>query len=254
MTPCSAAAGGSFSSRESSRSAAFSACSGSSASSIRWRSSFDLGLLLVPLPQLVLDRFHLLAQEELALAFVDFGLDLGLDLAAELDHLELAGEDLREPAQPRGDVDLLQQLLLFLGRDPQRAGDQVAEGGGVLDVGHRHLQLLGQVGDVLDDLREGALHVAGQRLQLGPLVDHVGQLGDPRHQVGLLGDVGAEPHPLRPLDEDAQRPVGDFQHAGDDADDADVVEAVRAPAPRPRGRAPRPSPACGWRRARRRPA
>ena len=31
----------------------------------------DLGLLLVPLPQLVLDRFQLLAQEELALAFVD---------------------------------------------------------------------------------------------------------------------------------------------------------------------------------------
>ena len=187
-----------------------------------------LGLLLVALPQLVLDRFQLLAQEELALALVDFGLDLGLDLAAELDHLELAGEDLREPAQPRGDVDLFEQSLLLLGGDPQRAGDQVAEGGGVFDVGHRHLQLLGQVGDVLDDLREGALHVAAQRLQLGALVDHVGQLGDPRHQVGLLGDVGAEPHPLRPLDEDAQSPVGDFQHAGDDADHADLVQPVRA--------------------------
>ena len=53
------------------------------------------------------------------------------------------------------------------------------------------LQLLGQVGDLLDDLREGALDVAGQRLQLlaRPL-DDVGQLGDPRDQVGLLGDVG----------------------------------------------------------------
>ena len=73
----------------------------------------DLGLLFVGLPQLVLDRLHLLAQEELALALVDLRLDLGLDPRADLDHLELAGEDLREPAQALADVDLLEQLLLF---------------------------------------------------------------------------------------------------------------------------------------------
>ena len=162
----------------------------------------DFGLLLVALAELVLDRFQLLAQEELALAFVDLRLDLRLDLGAELDHLELAGEDLREVAQAVGDVDLLQQLLLLLGRDPQRAGDQVAERRRVVDVGDRHLQLLRQVGDLLDDLREGALDVAGQRLELGARLDHVGQLGDPRDQVGLLGDVGRRAHPLGPLDED----------------------------------------------------
>ena len=198
------------------------------------------GLLLVLLAELVLDRFQLLAQEELALAFVDLRLHLGLDLGAELDHLELAGEDPREVAQPLGDVDLLQQLLLLLGADPQRAGDQVAERRRVVDVGDRHLQLLRQVGDLLDDLREGALDVAGQRLQLGAGLADVGQLGDPRHQVGLLGDVGAEPDPLGALDEDAQRAVGDLDHAGDDADHADVVEVRRARAPRSRGRARRP--------------
>ena len=97
------------------------ASSGSSASSIRSRSSCDLGLLLVALAELVLDRLHLLAQEVLALALVDLGLDLRLDLGPEPDHLELAGEDLREAAQPLGDVDLLEQLLLLLDRDPQRA-------------------------------------------------------------------------------------------------------------------------------------
>ena len=228
MTPCSAAAGGSFSSRESSRSAALSACSGRSAASIRSRSSFDFGLLLVFLPELVLDRFQLLAQEELALALVDLRLHLGLDLGPQLDHLELAGEDPGEVAQPLGDVDLLQQLLLLLDADPQGAGDQVAERRRVVDVGDRHLQLLRQVGDLLDDLREGALDVAGQRLQLGAGLDHVGQLGDPRHQVGLLADVGVEPDPLGPLDEDAQRAVGDLDHAGDDADHADLVEVVGA--------------------------
>ena len=192
MTPCSAAAGGSFSSRESSRSAALRACSGRSASSIFCAQLVDLCLLLVALPELVLDRFHLLAEEELALAFVDLRLDLGLDLGAELDHLELAGEDLREVAEPGDDVDLLEQLLLLVGRDPQRAGDQVAERRRVVDVGDRHLQLLRQVGDLLDDLREGALDVAGQRLQLGAVGDLVGQLGDPGDEVGLLGDVGAE--------------------------------------------------------------
>ena len=189
----------------------------------------DFRLLLVALAELVLDRFQLLAEEELALALVDFGLDLGLDLGAELDHLELAGEDLGEAAQARGDVDLLEQLLLLLDRDPQGAGDQVAEGRGVVDVGDRQLQLLGQVGDLLDDLREGALDVAGQRLEFGRLLDLlVGQLGDPRDQVGLLGDVGAEADPLGALDEDAQRAVGDLDHPGDDADDADLVEVLGA--------------------------
>jgi len=69
----------------------------------------DFGGLLVFFAELVLNRFQLLAEEELALAFVDFRLDLGLDLGAELDDLELAGEDLRQPAQALGDVELLEQ-------------------------------------------------------------------------------------------------------------------------------------------------
>ena len=167
MTPYSAAAGGSFSSRESSRSAAFCGLLGQSGRLDPLAQLVDLGLLLVLLAELVLDRLQLLAQEVLALALVDLRLDLGLDLGAELDHLELAGEDLREAAQPLGDVDLLEQLLLLLGRDPQGAGDQVGERRRVVDVGDRELELLRQVGDLLDDLGEGALDVAGQRLELG---------------------------------------------------------------------------------------
>ena len=115
MTPCSAAAGGSFSSRESSRSAALQRLLGQLGRLDFLAQFVDFGLLLVPLAELVLDRFQLLAEEELALAFVDLRLDLGLDLGAELDDLELAGEDLGEVAQPLGDVDLLEQLLLLLG-------------------------------------------------------------------------------------------------------------------------------------------
>ena len=62
----------------------------------------------------------------------------------------------------------------------------------------------------------------------GLLLDHVGELGDPRDEVGLVGHIGAEADPLRGLHEDAERAVGDLQHAGDDAGDADVIEVVGA--------------------------
>jgi hypothetical protein len=187
---------------------------------------FDFGDLLVLFAELVLDRFQLLAEEELALAFVDFGLDLGLDLGAELDHFQLAGEDLREVAQPFGDVDFFQQLLLLGGLDPQRPGDQVGERARVVDVGDGQLQLLRQVGDLLDDLREGALDVAAERLQFGARFDLVGHLGDPGDEVGAVADVVVEAHALGRLDEDPQRPVRHFHHPLDHADDAHLVEVV----------------------------
>ena len=109
----------------------------------------DLGLLLVALAELLLDRLELLAQEVLALALVDLGLDLGLDLGAELDHLELAGEDLGEAAEPlvRRRPSSSSSCFSSVG-DPQRAGDQVGERRGVVEVGDRELELLGQVRDL----------------------------------------------------------------------------------------------------------
>ena len=71
---------------------------------------------LVELAELAPDRLELLAQDELALALVDLGLDLGLDLRPDRDDLELAREDLGQPPQAAGDVDLLEELLLLLGR------------------------------------------------------------------------------------------------------------------------------------------
>ena len=53
----------------------------------------DLGLLRVVLAELALDGLQLLAQDVLALGLVHLGLDLGLDLALELEDLDLAGEE-----------------------------------------------------------------------------------------------------------------------------------------------------------------
>ena len=211
----------------------------------------DLGLGRVALAQLLLDRLELLAQHVLALGAVELGLHLRLDARADRRDLELAREHLGEPVQPLADVELLQQRLLLLGLDPQRAGDQVGERRGVVQVGDRHLELLRQVRDVLDDAPERLLHVAHERGQLRSLAHDVGRLLDLRDEVRLLGGEARDAHARAGLDEDAQRAVGHLEHARDGADDAVPYGSGRAPAPRPRGRGSRPSRACGRRRARR---
>ena len=230
MTPYSAAAGGSRSSRAELAVGGLAGLLGKLGRLDPLAQLVHLGLLLVALPELGLDRPQLLAEVVLALALVDPLLDLGLDLGAELDHLELAGEDLREPAQPHGDVDLLEDLLLLRRRDPQRAGDQVGERRGVLDVRDRELQLLRQVRDLLDDLAEGALDVAGERLQLRPLLDDVGHLLDASAtRYGSVATKLAEADPLGALDEDPDRAVGDLQHPRDDAGDPDAARCSSGP-------------------------
>ena len=185
-----------------------------------------LGLGRVALAELLLDRLQLLAQVVLALGLVHLGLDLRVDPRADLDDLELAREDLGEPVQAAGDVVLLQQRLALLAGDPQRAGDQVRERRRVLEVRHRHLQLLGQVRGVLDDLGELLAHVAHERLELRALIDDVRQLRDAGGEVGVGGGPLLDAHALAALDEHAQRPVGHLEHARHDAGDADRVQLL----------------------------
>ena len=75
-----------------------------------------------------------------------------------------------ETARSRSSTfDQLEQLLLLLGLQAQRRGDEVAERARVVDVRGRELQLLGQVRDEPDDAREQGLDVARQRLDLARL-------------------------------------------------------------------------------------
>ena len=140
--------------------------------------------------------------------------------------LELAREDLRQPPQATRDVALLEQGLLLLGLEAQRAGDQVRQRGGVVQVGDGHLELLREVRDVLDDARERLLHVAHQRGQLRPLRDDVGQLGRHARRGTAARASSPRPHARAGLHEDPQRAVGHLEHARDRAGHADVVELV----------------------------
>ena len=103
----------------------------------------DLGLLLVGLAELLLDGLELLAQKVLALRLVDLGAHVGLDLGAQLEHLELARQDAGELAQPLLDVGLFEQLLLVFGLDAHGAGHEERKGARFFDVGGRHLELFG---------------------------------------------------------------------------------------------------------------
>ena len=126
----------------------------------------DLGLLRVVLAQLALDGLQLLAQDVLALGLVHLGLDLGLDLALELEDLDLAGEEARDELQALDDVDRLEQLLALLGRHVRAVRDHVGEQARLGDVagGDGRLRRHGRARlDVLLDL---ALDGADQRLDL----------------------------------------------------------------------------------------
>ena len=230
---------------------ALRACSGSPASSSCSRSSCGLGLRLVHLAELLLDRLELLAQPVLALPAVHLRLHLGLDAGADLHELELAGEHLREHPQPARHVALLEELLLLLGLDPQRARDHVRELRRVVEVRDRDLELLRQVGHLLDDPREGRLHVAVERLELGRGLDLVRRLLDAGDHVGLGGHELLDHHALGAVHEDPQRAVRHLEHPRDHAGHAHAVHVVRARAPRSPGPCSPPSRASGSRRARR---
>ena len=257
MTPYSAAAGGSRSSRASSRSAALRASSGQRrARSSRSRSSSTSACSGVALAELLLDRLQLLAQEVLALALLHLGLHLRLDLRAELEHLELAVEDRRDLAQPLLDVDRLEQLLPLLGLDrAQRRGDEVGERARVVDVRGGELELLGQVrrrAPMMRAKRPWTLRVSASTS--GVSTSRVGQRLELADEVRVVVRRARRAGPAEALDEDPQRPVGHLDHLVDDRDRADLVDVV--PAGRLDRRVPRRSRAraAGRRRRRRRSA
>ena len=185
-----------------------------------------LDLLLVLLAQLVLDGLELLAQEPLALALVHLRLHLRLDAGADLHQLELAGEYLGEHPQPLGHIALFEEGLLLLGLDSEGPGDHVRELGRVVEVRHRHEQLLGQVGELLDYAREGALNVAVKSLELGRGAHDVRRLLDAGHEVRLGGRELLDGDPLSAVDEDAQGAVRDLEHPGHHARHPDPVQVV----------------------------
>src|SRR5581483_9858159 len=178
------------------------------------------------LAELLLDRLQLLAQEELALALLELGLHLRLDLRPELEHLELPVQDQRDRVEPLLDVHELEERLLLLGLQAERRRHEVAERARIVDVRRGDLQLLRQVRDEADDPGEETLDVARERLDLLRLVHDVGLLDELADEIRLVEHLPLQADATDPLHEDAQRPVGDADHLVHDRRRPDVVEVV----------------------------
>ena len=187
-----------------------------------------LRLGLVHLPQLVLDGFELLAQDVLPLALVHLGLDLVLDLGAQLQHFQLAVHEGGEAAQALGEVDLFEKFLLVLGLQAHGRRDEVAQCRGVVDVGCGQLELVRQIRDQLDDLGVDRDEVALQRLEFGARHHDVGQVVHRGGEVGLFGDEPVHLDAPYPLGDDAQGAVGRLDHLLDGGQHADHVDVFGA--------------------------
>ena len=168
----SAAAGDILERRSSSRRASFLTSSGMPAFSIFSRSSLYSRCWSSPSPELLLDGLHLLAQVVLALVLLQLGLDLALDLVADLEHLEVLDQHLVEPlqARPARRGSRASPASAAVVRRGQAGRDEVGQAAGLLDVGGQRLQLVGEGGGELHHPLEQALRALGQRLDLDLLL------------------------------------------------------------------------------------
>ena len=185
-------------------------------------------VVLLVLAQLLPDDAQLLAQYVLALARVEARLDLLLDLAPDLEHLQLLAQQLGEPLEP--DVHVAHREQLGLGREGevQVRRDEVGELAGVADPGEHFVQLLAQVRRDVDDPGELRVHGALQCFRAGVLHHGLGQRFVPGHEPALgchdLGQAGA----LEPLHHHAGGPVAQLEHADEDAERPHLIQLVGA--------------------------
>ncbi len=105
-----------------------------------------LDRLLVLLAELLLDGFHLLAQEVFALDLFDLAAGFVLDLLAKLQHFRFADQQADQLLQLVGDRIELQDLLRVLDVHALEVGDGIGRLERVFDRGDRAGQLLGKEG------------------------------------------------------------------------------------------------------------
>ncbi len=184
-------------------------------------------LAVVALAQLLLDRLHLLAQQELALVLVDVLLDRGADLLPDFEDLELAREHRGEGAQPLLGVERLEQLLLVLGGQVEQRGDEVGEPSRSGLLARRRHRFVGHGGNQ----RHDALELAHDLLDQGLGLDIVG-LGlaqglDPRLEIGLGGRVLHQTRARHALDQHREAVVREADHPQHRAEGRDSVQVGR---------------------------
>ena len=171
-------------------------------------------LRLVQVAQLLLDRLQLFAQIVVPLRRLHRILHLGLDLVAQLLHLDLLRQVLVDPLQPRRDIRRFQQLLLVRrGQERQRRRDKVRQPPRFLNVDRNRLQVVRKRRRRTHNLLELAHHIALQRLRLRRRhrLNLFHRLALRGHKRAVLGKL-AQPHPLVALGKNKQALVRHLHH------------------------------------------
>ena len=180
--------------------------------------------LRTALAELLLDGTQLLAQEVLALLLVHPGLGFGLDLLAQVEHVQPLLDHDAQASQSWHRIEDFQQLLPLIGRELGREGDQVGQPARFFDPAHHRQHFfrhVGQHADVALDL----LHDRGHgRFRLGRGIDRIVMPDDACDEIRLLLDELGDDATSEALQHDVATPAGtELRDLGDDADAAQLV-------------------------------
>ena len=100
------------------------------------------GLAFVGFPELALDRGHLLAQQDLAVARVERRPGFPADFLRQSQNLDPMREQARDPLQSRADIHRLEDFLLLVRGGVHEGRHDIGERAGRLDRLDRHQQFV----------------------------------------------------------------------------------------------------------------
>jgi hypothetical protein len=174
-----------------------------------------------------MDRFHLLVQVVLTLAFLHLALDAAADALFDLQDVELAFDQRQQMLELFPGFEHLEYFLLLLELERQVRGDRVGKPARLVDAAERS-QYLGRnlfvQFHVLVELRN---HRAAQRLDLvrNLVVRRYRRRLDREVRFGIDNLVDARA--LAALDQHLHRAVGQLQHLQNVGNGADAVQVFR---------------------------
>jgi len=179
---------------------------------------------LVGFAELALDRRHLLAQQDLAVAGVERRLGFPADLLRQPQHLDPMGEQPRNPLHAGGDIHSLEDVLLLVGGSVHEGRDHVGERAGGIDVldgreqfRRRLRQELNGFDRLAPEMDEPGLDFVGRRSGLG------NPLG-PGDEERPPGQIVESPETLFALADEMVGAVGRSDVANDIGDRSHSVE------------------------------
>ncbi len=188
----------------------------------------EITAAIVELAELFLDRLELLAQHVLALVAAHLLLYLGVDPLADLQHLELARQELEDLARAGLEIERLEHVLLLADLELEVARDQIREVTGFGDAIDERAGFFRQLGHELDDPLRDVLEVHHERVELdvgGGRIRNAADLGR-EERLGAVERADLEARDA--LQDDAEVVLRELDDLEDPRRAADHVEIAGA--------------------------